>query len=53
MSRITISEEAKIWHSTYKGWYICPKCKSNYVYKTFNYCPNCGVELLIISEIAD
>lgn len=24
-------------------WYDCPKCGSNHVERTYNYCPICGV----------
>ena len=27
-------------------FYICPRCKADYNFKIFNYCPSCGAKLL-------
>jgi hypothetical protein len=27
-------------------WFICRNCKKNWLYMEFNYCPNCGKELV-------
>lgn len=46
INAIIITEQDTNWmKEIFIEWFICPKCKSNFIAKWFKFCPNCGIKI--------